>query len=148
MNDLGCTFFGEHDCPDSIEPILRETIIKLINRYGVIYFFVGNDGKFDRMVTKVLKELENYYYDIYISVTLAYFPKNDAELYDRFTQYPFLTETIPDREAIDYRDEYMLENSNYVIAYVTNNRSTAKKYVRKALKENKTVINLAELIEE
>ncbi len=148
MYRYSCTFFGNRDCPDAIEPILRETIIKLITQYGVTCYYVGNNGKFDLMVTRVLKELENYYYDIIISVTLAYFPKNDLELYDKFSFYPFLTENIPDREAIDYRNKYMLENSEYVIAYMSDEKGTAWEYIREALRQKKKVINLAELIKE
>ena len=146
MYSCSCTFFGEHDCPDSIEPILRETIIKLITRYGVTYFYVGNNGKFDLLATRILKELENYYYDIYISVTLAYFPDNDKDLYDRYTDYPFVFKTISEKHAVDYRNNYMLKNCEYVIAYLTKESGSTAKYINMAIKSKKKVINIADLI--
>ena len=53
-----CTFFGHRDCPDSIEPILRKTIEKLIVDNGVNVFLVGDSGNFDKTVFRVLRDLE------------------------------------------------------------------------------------------
>lgn len=49
-----CTFFGHRNCPDDIEPILREVIIDLITNKNVTCFLVGDKGNFDGIVRKVL----------------------------------------------------------------------------------------------
>ena len=60
---MTCTFFGHRDAPDTIKPILREKIIDLIENRGVDLFYVGNQGAFDRMTIKVLRELKEKYPD-------------------------------------------------------------------------------------
>lgn len=37
-----CTFFGHHDCPDSVKPKLKNEIIDLIEERNVECFYVGN----------------------------------------------------------------------------------------------------------
>ena len=58
-----CTYFGHRNAPDTIKPVLRETIIDLIENKGVNLFYVGNQGAFDRMTIKVLRELKEKYPD-------------------------------------------------------------------------------------
>ena len=60
---MTCTFFGHRNAPYPIKPVLRETIIDLIENKGVNLFYVGNPGAFDRMTIKVLRELKEKYPD-------------------------------------------------------------------------------------
>ena len=53
-----CTFFGHRDAPDTIRPLLRETLTGLIERQDVRQFYVGNQGNFDAMARSVLEELQ------------------------------------------------------------------------------------------
>ncbi len=48
------------------------------------------------------------------------------------------------RFRIDFRNKYMLNSSDYVIAYVTRSYSGAFKYYEMAKRKNLKVINLAE----
>ncbi len=52
-----CTFFGHRESPDEVFAILKETIEKLITENKVTEFYVGNQGNFDRLAYKALKEL-------------------------------------------------------------------------------------------
>ena len=56
-----CTFFGHRDCPYTIQPILRSTLIDLIENHGVDLFYVGRQGAFDTIVYRVLQELAEKY---------------------------------------------------------------------------------------
>lgn len=68
-----CTFFGHRTAADSLKPALRQAIIELIEKEEVFNFYVGAQGKFDRMAANVLKELSSQY-PIRYAVVLAYFP--------------------------------------------------------------------------
>ncbi|MBR2900867.1 MAG: hypothetical protein IKC39_01340 [Clostridia bacterium] len=140
-----CTFFGHRDCPDNIEKKLWDTIEWLIKHEGVTWFYVGDSGNFDRLVLKVLKGLENYLYDIDICVMLAYFPTEQSVIEDNYTLLPEGIEEVPKRFAIDYRNKYMLDRSEYVITYVVADFGGAAKYAKRAKRQKKTVINIAEI---
>lgn len=58
---MTCTFFGHRDAPLEIEGILRQVLIALIEARQADTFYVGNQGKFDRMVARVLSGLQLEY---------------------------------------------------------------------------------------
>ncbi len=142
---LICTFFGHRRVPQYIESELRDTIIKLIEQNNVDMFYVGNHGGFDGMVRRVLKELAEKY-DITYYVVLAYMPgKKDEFGYDDYsnTILPDGIESVPKRFAITYRNKWMIEQSDYVITYVTNHiGSGAAQFKETAEKKGKIVINI------
>lgn len=141
-----CTFFGHRDCTADIEQILKETIINLIKEKNVTIFYVGTSGNFDRLVLKVLHELTGYY-DILISVVLAYFPpKNFDALTEHYSIFPDDLEYVPKKFAINYRNDYMLKNSDFVVSYITKNTGGAVKFTQKALRQKKVVINLNQFV--
>ena len=67
-----CTFFGHRDAPPEIKPLLREVLLDLIERQGVKQFYVGNQGNFDAMAVRLLKEFEKLYSITYDVVLWAY----------------------------------------------------------------------------
>ena len=136
-----CTFFGHHDCPNSIKENLRDEILNLINS-GVKKFYVGNQGNFDSMARKVLKEFSATY-DIQYSVVLAYMPKENEEGIEN-SLLPEGIEKSPPRFAISWRNKWMIEQSNYVITYVTHSFGGAAQFKELAEKKGKTVVNLGD----
>ncbi len=137
---MTCTFFGHKDTPIQIEPKLRRTLIELIENNDVRNFYIGNHGNFDRMVTKVLKELKITYPHISYTVVLAYLPTTK---YDCDTVYPEGIENVPPRFAISYRNRYMIDKCNYVVTYVTRSFGGAVQFKELALKKGKLVIELS-----
>lgn len=140
-----CTFFGHRDCPDIIKPKLREVLIDLIEHHGVDLFYVGQQGAFDRIVLSVLKELASTYSHIRYAVVLERMPQKQDDLdvcgYSN-TILPEGIETAPPRFAIDRRNKWMLQHSDYVVTYVTHSVGGAAKFAAEAEKQKKTVINL------
>ena len=51
-----CTFFGHRDASQATKPLLREGLLDLITHYDVKQFYVGNQGNFDAMALRLLKE--------------------------------------------------------------------------------------------
>ncbi len=69
-----CSFFGHKNTPCAIYPQLTDCIESLIINRGVSSFMVGNQGEFDSMVMKVLRELKQKYPYLCYRVVLAYIP--------------------------------------------------------------------------
>ncbi|MBR2411340.1 MAG: hypothetical protein IKB08_06405 [Clostridia bacterium] len=133
-----CTFFGHRECPENIMPDVKRTIINLYANNNVTKFYVGNNGNFDSIVLRALKDIRKDHPELVFSVVLAYYPKeNIAD-----SIYPEGLETVPKKFCIDKRNLWMLNESDYVITYIRRNTGGAAKYAEKAKKKNKTVINL------
>ncbi len=138
-----CTFFGHKDTPKEIEPTLRSTLVDLIENKDVLRFYVGNHGNFDHMVKRCLIELKDIY-SIDYAVVLAYLPgkKNDTEESRADTILPNNIETVPRKFAINYRNKWMIEQSDYVVTYVKHNFGGAAQFKALAEKKKKIVISI------
>lgn len=141
---LACTFFGHKDTPKEIEPTLRSTLVELIENKNVLKFYVGNQGSFDYMVKCSLIELKKIY-SIDYAVVLAYLPgKKYYTDEEHFTTIiPNGIETVPRKFAINYRNKWMIEQSDYVVTYVNHTIGGAAQFKKLAEKKNRIVINIA-----
>ena len=136
-----CTFFGHRDSPSSIRGVLSAEIERLINEKDVNTFYVGTQGNFDRMAYTVLKGLRERNSHIKIYRVLAYMPKlGDTDTYD--TIVPEGIETTYPRYAIIKRNKWMIDHSDYVIAYVTHTFGGAYQAVEQAKRKKITVITV------
>ena len=137
-----CTFFGHRDCPSGIRGKLQAEIDRLICNHGVETFYVGTQGSFDRMVYAALAELRKRYQHIKVYRVLAYMPKSsDADTAD--TILPEGIENAHPRYAIVSRNNWMIDRSDYVIAYVTHPTGGAYQAVERAKKKGKTIIAIS-----
>ena len=138
-----CTFFGHKDTPKEIEPTLRSTLIDLIENKNVTVFYVGNNGNFDTMVRRQLEDLSRIY-PITYSVVLAYLP-TEKNKYDDLsnTIYPEGLETVPKRFAISWRNEWMIQQSDIVVTYVTHALGGASQFKDIAKRKGKFILELA-----
>lgn len=135
-----CTFFGHADAPKTIEMPLREVLIDLIENYGVSEFYVGNNGRFDFMVHKQLKELSNEY-NISYNIVLAYLNNNKQDVSDN-TIFPEGIEAVPKRFAISWRNKWMLNRADIVVTYVTHNFGGAAQFSNMAKRQGKKIIEV------
>lgn len=130
-----CTFFGHSDCPD-LHAELKDAVVRLVEA-GVDMFYVGNQGGFDAQVHSVLSKLGVRY-----AVVLAYLPKA-AYCYDiSDTMFPEGLELVHPRFAIDRRNRWMLERSEYVVTYVHHGWGGAAKFAAMAERQGKQIIRL------
>ncbi len=138
-----CTFFGHRECPQDIKQKIRVAVTALIETYGVTGFYVGNQGKFDAYVRSVLKEMAQKYPEIWYAVVLAYLPGKKMEYEDDSdTMLPEGIELVHPRYAIAWRNEWMLKNADYVVAYVTHSWGGAARYIDKARRKKKRIVDL------
>ncbi len=137
-----CTFFGHRDCPDSVKQKLKDTLVQLITENGVDSFYVGNQGNFDALVYRVLCKLRNIYPHIVVTVVLAYMPtKEIANRYGSDAILPEGIEAVPKRYAISWRNKWMIDQSDYVVTYVTRPFGGAASFAEMSMKASKTVIH-------
>ena len=141
-----CCFFGHHDAPPTIKTNLLECIKTIIENGDADSFLVGNHGSFDGMVLAALRETKVAYPHITYNVVLAYMPaeKEEYSYIDPMeTVYPEGLESVPKRFAISWRNDWMLKQSDIVVCYVRHSFGGSGKFVEKAIRQKKRVINLA-----
>jgi len=140
-----CSFFGHKDVPQSVCLKIRESIVYLITQRNVDCFLVGNQGGFDSMVLKVLRELKQLYPHICYNVVLAYMPtqKAEHERYDpKETCLPEGMESVPKQFAISWRNKWMVRQSQIIVCYIAHTWGGAAKSVEYAQSAGKEIINL------
>ncbi len=138
-----CTFFGHRECYGLDIEVLQTAIENLIGK-GVDTFYVGHQGGFDSMVLTCLQNLKKIYQKITISVVLAHLPKQRAEhdLYADCSIYPEGLELCHPKFAIERRNRWMIDNSDYCVCYIDQTWGGAYKFVRLAQKRGAAVTNL------
>lgn len=135
-----CTFFGHGDCPETKYSNILQAIQNLITEKNIITFYVGTQGNFDSLVYRALRNLRADFPQIRIYRVLAYLPKDNSLISDSILLEGI--ELIHPRYAISWRNRWMIEHSDYVIAYITHNYGGAARFVNEAKRKGKTVINL------
>ena len=130
-------FYGDED----VKRWLWETVEDLIRR-GSDDFLLGGYGGFDACAATVVWELKKQYPAIRSTLVLAYLDRKvDATKYDA-TLYPPL-EKVPRRFAISKRNEYMVNEADIVVAYVTHDWGGAATTLAYAKRKKKEIINYA-----
>lgn len=138
-----CTMFGHKDAPKDIEPHLERTIKNLIVS-GVICFYVGNNGNFDFYAQRTLKKIAENYDNVSFSVVLSTINESAIGTEQKNTIFPDGLEKSLPRFAIAKRNDWMINNSQIVIAYVKHTFSNSHKWIEKARKKGLRIINLEE----
>lgn len=118
---------------------------------GADRFLVGNYGNFDSLAAAVCFSLKAEYTHIEVDLMIPYYrPIVDTytkETYNRFDNVivPPL-ENTPHRYRIIKSNQYMVDQSDVVVAYVRNKSGGAARTMHYALRKRKIVINLANIL--
>ena len=143
-----CFFIGHREAPDSLLSQLSAEIERHITEYGVTEFVVGRYGRFDALAAKCVKVAKKRHPEVTLTLLLPYHP------YDRPTStppgfdgtfYPPGMETVPKRAAIVRANQYVVDNSDYLIAYVRHSVSNAwdlVEYAKRSKKQGRIKITL------
>ena len=136
-----CFFIGHREAPDSLLPTLNAEVERHITEYGVTDFVIGDYGQFDALAAKCVKAAKKRHPEVTLTLLLPYHP------YDRPTPippgfdgtfYPPGMETVPKRAAIIRANRYMVDHSDYLIAYVWHTASNAWDLMEYARKREKS----------
>ena len=132
-----CFFIGHREAPDTLLDELSAEVERHITEYGVTEFVVGKYGRFDALAAKCVKASKRCHPEVTLTLLLPYHP------YDRPTPtppgfdgtfYPPGMEAVPKRAAIVRANRYMVEHSEYLIAYAWHPASNARELVEYAQK--------------
>lgn len=124
--------------PEKLLPWLEETVEALIQR-GADTFYLGGYGAFDRMAADVVWNKKQLYPSVQSILVLPYLDRAvDVTAYDG-TIYPPL-EKVPRRFAISRRNEWMVDYSDVVVAYVIHEWGGAATTLRYAIKKKKEIM--------
>jgi len=136
------TFCGHSDIyyDKIIEEQLSVTVEKFIND-GADTFLLGGYGNFDKLAAKVVDQLKTIYPHIESILVIPYLDrKYDLKMYD-YTIYPPL-ETVPLKFAISKRNEWMIDNSDCLIACVKYGWGGAAKTLAYAKRKKKNIVEI------
>ena len=146
---MRCFFIGHRDAESGLMPQIEAAVHRHITEYGVTEFVVGQYGSFDRMAARAVINAKHHYPNITLSILLPYHPSersvNAPDGYDN-TFYPPDMEKVPRKQAIVRANKYMVENSDFLIAYVWHPASNARNLLEYAqARERKGLIRIENL---
>jgi len=137
---LKITFCGHKEVDDrvTVERWLHTVCADLIE-HGADEFYLGGYGGFDHLYADVLRNLKKSHPQIRLILVLPYL--NSGMITDGYdeTVYPPL-ESVPKRLVISRRNEWMVRESDTVVAYVTHGWGGAAKTLKYACRKKKQVI--------
>ncbi len=149
------SFAGHSYIPssDKVKEIIKEQLLNIIIDAKYITFYLGGYGKFDEICAATCRELKQQYSGIEVIYVTPYISTSEQKkikellnygLYDS-TIYPPIENTHP-KFAISKRNEWMMTNSDLIIAYVNQNYGGAYKSLQIAKRRNKRIINICDLL--
>ncbi len=150
MNEKTCCFIGHSKICGDISEALTAAVERHITEHGVTDFLVGNYGAFDRMAAATVKEAKARHPGIRLYLMLPYRPERGRPLpdrggYDNFV-YPAEMEGVPLKLAIPRLNRMMVDDADYVIAYVRytwGGAATTLEYAQ--VRERKGLIHIENL---
>lgn len=144
-----CFFIGHRNVTDDILSAVNKTVERYITEYDTKFFTVGHYGQFDRLAAKAVLVAKRRYPDVKLTLLLPYHPgEQPIRVPDGFdnTFYPPGMEYVPRRFAIVRANRYMIDNSDYLIAYVWHAASGARNLLEYAQRrEDKGLIHIENL---
>lgn len=146
-----CFFIGHRDAPSAIQEKLNLTVEYLWRKCGVTQFVVGHHGEFDRMAINAVNQAKLQNPELYAYLLLErYIPHQSTSVFlpSYFDDYylPNRIEFEHPRCVIEKANRKMLQQCDYLVAYVVRSGGNAAKILRSAKRMEKDglhVINLA-----
>lgn len=130
-----CFFIGHREAPVGLMPELVSLVERHILEYGVEEFTVGRYGHFDHMAADAVLEAKKRHPGVRLVYLRPYHPaERNIETPKGFdgSFYPFTTERVPRQFAIIRANRYMVDHSNYLIAYAWHAASNARELLEYA----------------
>ena len=148
MEGKTCFFIGHREAPDNLLSELSAEIERHITEYDVTDFVVGKYGRFDPLVASCVRAVKKRHPEVTLTLLLPYHPYDHPiptpPGFDG-TFYPPGMETVPKRAAIVRANRYMVDHSDYLIAYAWHSASNAwdlVEYARRREKQGRIMITL------
>ncbi len=136
------TFCGHKNVYQSerVAEQVRQITEELIKE-GANEFLLGGYGSFDSIAASVVKSMKQQYPIIRSTLVLPYLDRDyNKDLYDD-SVYPPL-ENVPQKFAITRRNEWMVDQADIVVAYVTHDWGGAAATLKYAERKKKRIIRI------
>ena len=143
-------FVGHNDASETIREKAKAVIVSLLRLDNEFEFYDGGMGNFDRICAGIVRELKKQHSDKHIKLILVlpYMTKqleHEREYYRRdydeiIVQDNF--ETMHYKAAITNRNRMMINQSDYIIVYVTRDFGGAAQSLKYAEKRKKQIIRI------
>ena len=148
MDIYTVSFFGHrklydlHRIDEQLVPILKE----LIRAKQYVSFIIGRNGEFDEYTASVIKRVQKEVgkYNNEMTLVLPY-TVADIEFYEKYYDNVLIPESVygvHPKSAIQLRNQWMIEQSDFVIVYVERENGGAHTAMKYAEKLSKRIINL------
>ena len=140
-----CFFIGHREADERLLPTLVNAIERLVVSEDVTCFYVGGYGGFDRITATAVKQVKQRYPEITLMLVLPYHPADrPVEAPHGFdgTYYPEGMETVPRKFAIVQANKRMVDNVDWLVAYVRHGASNSRKILEYAQKQGVSYINI------
>ena len=138
-----CAFFGHRDWGQAEEKEkIRNSIVDLIENYGVFQFYSGGRGNFDNLCSQIVYELKKDYPQIKNTLVLSYMPKeyNLPNKYDDSVY--FLEKQVPPKYAIVKTNQIMADKADYLIVGLRRSHGGAYQAFEYARRRGKVMIQV------
>lgn len=149
MSRKSCFLIGHREASEKIHPALYAAIEEHITRYGVTEFMVGRYGSFDSLAAKAVKIAKQSHPEVELTLLLPYHPaERPIPVPDGFdsTYYPPGMENVPRKVAIVRANRYIVDHTDFLIAYAWRPASNARDFLEYARKrEGKGFIRVTAL---
>ncbi len=163
MNYIGLeitsvSFFGHRyiDRYGFVERKLTQLVRDLMTIKPYVEFLVGREGDFDRIASSTIRHLRNDFgehnsaHDLILPYMTAEFRDNEESFYEYYSEVEIASDATGKshfKAAYQKRNRYMVDRSDIVIVYIDHESGGAYQTYQYALKQGKTVINIADMEE-
>ena len=147
-------FFGHREINDpfKIEERLEEEIYRLLGEKEYVDFLVGRDGEFDQFASSAVLRVRKRYRDDNSSLILVLpYPKadylNNVEYYEEYyseIEISHVASVAHPKAAIQIRNREMVDRADLILCCIEREKGGAWQTIQYAIKQGKTVINLAD----
>ncbi len=154
LNIYTVAFFGHRyiDNPFLIEERLEEQIYKLLSEHEYVDFLVGRDGEFDQFASSAVLRVRKRYRDDNSSLILvlpyarAEYLNNEDSFHDYYSdvEISYAASKAHPKAAIQIRNREMVDRADLIVCAIERECGGAWQTVQYAIKQKKTIINLAE----
>ena len=142
-----CFFIGHREAPDGLLPCLTAEVERHITQFGVEEFVVGRYGRFDALAAAAVKNVKQRFPNVRLTQLLCYHPAERPVVLEPYFDgsfYPYLP-GVPRRFEIVRANRWMVEHSDYLIAYswhpASNSRSIVE-YAKRLEKKGKIHVTM------
>ncbi len=143
--------FCGHSDFNKNEKVRSQCYLKSLAEHNKIDFYHGNYGSFDFFAESCCLTIKSLYPHVKLIFVTPYQDEiylKSKTIYHSFDEiiYPEI-ERVPKKYAINFRNKYMIDNTDIVVAYVNNHiSSNSFKMIEYAKSKGKTIVNFAERI--